>query len=185
MQLCWWNSSCANEIAVMVLFLQLWIQRTIWNCSQKPKKNYGRHPYHPSLLKNLTYYRSALFSFAFFPRRFLHDLRYNLRGFEVRQIVPQIVQSCYTYWDPLCTALRGSHYLEGSIKWKGIILRNQCYRQNQCTAKTRSRYLEGPNISKVPITVAWLYVPVFFLWQNKPIGPTAWKSVQGCLLYHL
>ncbi len=27
-----------------------------------------------------------------------------------------------------------------------IILRNQCSRQNQCTAKTRSRYLEGPNI---------------------------------------
>jgi hypothetical protein len=25
------------------------------------------------------------------------------------------IQSCYTYWDPLCTALRGSHYLEGSI----------------------------------------------------------------------
>jgi hypothetical protein len=27
-----------------------------------------------------------------------------------------------------------------------IILRNQCSRQNQCTAKTRSHYLEGLNI---------------------------------------
>jgi hypothetical protein len=26
-----------------------------------------------------------------------------------------MVQLCYTYWDPLCTALRGSHYLEDSI----------------------------------------------------------------------
>ncbi len=29
------------------------------------------------------------------------------------------------------------------------------------------------------------YIPEELFSQNKPIGPTARKSVQGCLLYHL
>ncbi len=38
LQLCWWNSSCANEIAVMLLFLLLWIQRTKSGTAHKNQK---------------------------------------------------------------------------------------------------------------------------------------------------